>query len=343
MSTRSTIARIAVAAAATGVMVLALVGTGASQADSGPAYHRPASSAVTEQAEAHEHDHGPLDPSVQVAADESDGAQGLRVAGTSRPNFHLPFACKTTWRMGTYSGHANYGAVDLNWTGGEDAGKPVLASAAGTVTVSRNMGNRSYGNWIEIRHANGWKTRYAHLSQRRVAVGASVKAGQLIGNVGNTGNSYGAHLHYEQHSPAGSTKIAFEGRMISYSGTLTSRNCGGSNPGTNPPNANPYTVAKICGSSYRVIDRHQLDGAVVYLAWSNTYGKNCVTTIKTKNIGTKTKLTAALYVQGKTGKNEGGSFRYYAGPVKLAASRTCVKYGGSSGDSTWASSWGHCG
>ena len=50
---------------------------------------------------------------------------------------------------------------------------------------------------VEIRHANGFITRYAHLSKIRTSDGSHVVAGDVIGNIGSTGRSTGPHLHYE--------------------------------------------------------------------------------------------------------------------------------------------------
>ncbi len=77
-------------------------------------------------------------------------------------------------------------------------GTPVRATADGIVTrVGREDGG--YGNLIELRHANGIRTRYGHLSAfaRGVHVGAHVEQSETIGYVGSTGLSTGPHLHYE--------------------------------------------------------------------------------------------------------------------------------------------------
>jgi murein DD-endopeptidase MepM/ murein hydrolase activator NlpD len=77
-------------------------------------------------------------------------------------------------------------------------GAPVRATADGSVaTVGR--GDPGYGNLIELRHANGIRTRYGHLSgfAHGLRVGDRVQQGETIGYVGSTGLSTGPHLHYE--------------------------------------------------------------------------------------------------------------------------------------------------
>lgn len=74
-------------------------------------------------------------------------------------------------------------------------GARVYASAPGTVIHAGWKGG--YGKMVEIRHANGFVTRYAHLSKIRISEGGHVLAGDLIGNIGSTGRSTGPHLHYE--------------------------------------------------------------------------------------------------------------------------------------------------
>lgn len=74
-------------------------------------------------------------------------------------------------------------------------GKPIVAAFDGVVRVS--LYNRSYGNLIVVRHHNGLETYYAHMSHRIAQSGDSVRAGDTIGLCGNTGRSYGSHLHFE--------------------------------------------------------------------------------------------------------------------------------------------------
>jgi murein DD-endopeptidase MepM/ murein hydrolase activator NlpD len=75
------------------------------------------------------------------------------------------------------------------------SGTTVVAAAKGTVT--RSGWDFGYGNVVEVQHAEGFATRYAHLSKRRVNEGTSVTTGTRIGDVGSTGRSTGPHLHYE--------------------------------------------------------------------------------------------------------------------------------------------------
>ena len=74
-------------------------------------------------------------------------------------------------------------------------GTPVLASADGQVTTSGWSGG--YGLRVRVAHRDGLATSYSHLSRITVPIGSSVRQGELIGFVGSTGFSTGAHLHFE--------------------------------------------------------------------------------------------------------------------------------------------------
>ena len=76
-------------------------------------------------------------------------------------------------------------------------GTPILASGNGTIEQAGRKGH--YGNYVRIRHANGYQTAYGHLSRIAPGVrdGVKVRQGQVIGKVGSTGLSSGPHLHFE--------------------------------------------------------------------------------------------------------------------------------------------------
>ncbi|MBI1384184.1 MAG: peptidoglycan DD-metalloendopeptidase family protein [Rhizobiales bacterium] len=76
-------------------------------------------------------------------------------------------------------------------------GTPILAAGNGIVEESGWKGG--YGNYVRIRHANGYQTSYSHMSRIEgwVKKGVKVRIGQVIGAVGSTGSSTGPHLHYE--------------------------------------------------------------------------------------------------------------------------------------------------
>ena len=78
-----------------------------------------------------------------------------------------------------------------------DTGTPIMATSDGVVIHRGPKG--SFGNTVEIRHPNGWVTRYAHMSQFRsgVTVGTRVHQSDVIGYVGMSGLATGPHLHYE--------------------------------------------------------------------------------------------------------------------------------------------------
>jgi murein DD-endopeptidase MepM/ murein hydrolase activator NlpD len=95
-----------------------------------------------------------------------------------------------------WSGH-----LGIDIAAGE--GAPVYAADSGVVTMAQGGYNYGYGNVIQIDHGNGYSTVYAHLSVIGVGQCASVNAGQWIGSAGNTGNSQGAHLHFEVRQGGG--------------------------------------------------------------------------------------------------------------------------------------------
>ena len=87
------------------------------------------------------------------------------------------------------SGH--HGGTDF----GANLGTPIVASNSGVVVLARQLDLR--GNMVIIDHGGGVLTGYGHMSAFAVAEGQTVAAGQLIGEVGSTGLSTGAHVHWE--------------------------------------------------------------------------------------------------------------------------------------------------
>ena len=95
---------------------------------------------------------------------------------------------------------SKFGFRRYKWHYGTDLrlsiGDSVVSCYDGIVRIAK-YNYRGYGNYIIVRHHNGFETLYAHLSKRLVNVGDKVNAGQLIGLGGNTGHSSGPHLHFE--------------------------------------------------------------------------------------------------------------------------------------------------
>jgi murein DD-endopeptidase MepM/ murein hydrolase activator NlpD len=91
----------------------------------------------------------------------------------------------------------DYSAAHLGIDIAAVEGTTVFAADNGVVTLAAVGWNHGYGNVIMIDHGDGYATLYGHLSQINVATCQSVSAGQVIGLAGNTGNSFGAHLHFE--------------------------------------------------------------------------------------------------------------------------------------------------
>jgi murein DD-endopeptidase MepM/ murein hydrolase activator NlpD len=89
-----------------------------------------------------------------------------------------------------WSGH-----LGIDIAAGE--GAPVWASDSGVVTIAQGGWNGGYGNVVMIDHGNGYITVYGHLSQINVSPCQAIYSGQSIGLAGSTGNSTGAHLHFE--------------------------------------------------------------------------------------------------------------------------------------------------
>ncbi|MFC7975534.1 M23 family metallopeptidase [Streptomyces cinereoruber] len=138
------------------------------------------------------------------------------------PLFKAPFACGQKWTYSHHSAEVRQALDFVRSDGGGTAGAPVLASASGT--AYRYSQPSGAGNYIVIEHGGGWKTYYFHLSAYSVAHGAAVSQGRQIGTTGSTGNSSGAHIHYEQLYNGVGQPIRINGTSLApYPGSYGSR------------------------------------------------------------------------------------------------------------------------
>lgn len=131
-------------------------------------------------------------PTISVGRSGTSRVGGSSCSGGSVGSGGFSWPAGNTFLSGNdyYSGHL---AIDI--AAGE--GSPIYAADSGVVTMAAGGWNGGYGNVIQIDHGNGYATLYAHLSVINVSVCQSVGRGQTIGAAGNTGNSFGAHLHFE--------------------------------------------------------------------------------------------------------------------------------------------------
>lgn len=127
-----------------------------------------------------------------AAGSGPDAAAG---AGAGQPQLQWPVRGTVTsgfdWRRGADGREEFHEGIDI----AARAGDPVLAAAGGTMTrVERSP---RLGLYVEVDHGGGWSTRYAHLAEALVGVGAQVAAGQVLGRVGQSAETGGPHLHFE--------------------------------------------------------------------------------------------------------------------------------------------------
>ena len=110
----------------------------------------------------------------------------------SRERFTMPIDGQVTSRYGWRRGRAHKG-IDLDLRTGDN----VKVALDGKVRFAQYYGG--FGNVVVVRHNNGLETVYAHLSKILVKPNTYVYSGQVLGKGGNTGRSYGSHLHFEVH------------------------------------------------------------------------------------------------------------------------------------------------
>lgn len=114
----------------------------------------------------------------------------------------LPVSGRVSSNFGTrrdplQGGQRQHGGVDI----AAPRGTPIAAAATGKVVFAGRRGG--YGNLVEVEHADGRRTRYAHAEHLLVKPGDEVQRGQTIATVGSTGRSTGPHLHFEVRDQAG--------------------------------------------------------------------------------------------------------------------------------------------
>jgi murein DD-endopeptidase MepM/ murein hydrolase activator NlpD len=95
------------------------------------------------------------------------------------------------WRQSPFTGQKEFhSGLDIS----DSEGTPVIAPANGVVLEAGSV--KYMGRYLKLDHGRGCTTSYSHLSRFNVKPGDKVKRGQLVGLMGNTGNSTGPHVHY---------------------------------------------------------------------------------------------------------------------------------------------------
>lgn len=133
---------------------------------------------------------------ADMAAGDSTSLETLPKLTLDMTTAFVPTASRrisAPYGIRTYRMHRG---VDMGLCHGED--RTIVAAFTGVVTKVRNQGRRKgYGKYVILDHGNGLTTLYAHLASWKVNVGDTLQAGDTIGVGGNTGRSFGAHLHFE--------------------------------------------------------------------------------------------------------------------------------------------------
>lgn len=146
------------------------------------------------------------EPVVTPPTDNNTGGNGSNGNGGTTGGSSVIIGDNLLWPANSKVINSNYGyridpvggvlgdfhlGLDINGSTGD----PVYAAQGGTVI--RASWFSTYGNCIDIQHPSGLVTRYAHLSAYHVSVGDTVSQGQVIADIGATGNVTGPHLHFE--------------------------------------------------------------------------------------------------------------------------------------------------
>ncbi|MFD3512463.1 M23 family metallopeptidase [Streptomyces sp. NPDC058657] len=147
----------------------------------------------------------------KAARDKAESEERARVAAEKRAEAErlAKLAASYSMPVSSYTLTATYGQSGSMWSSGQhtgldfagQAGAPLKAVHGATVKSAGWSG--SYGYRIVLELPDGTEVWYCHLSQMSVSVGEKVSTGQVIGNMGATGNVSGVHLHLEVHTPGG--------------------------------------------------------------------------------------------------------------------------------------------
>lgn len=132
-----------------------------------------------------------FDPSLIPAAGAGELGYPLANIRQTQGYGSVPGACR-------YYRSCFHNGVDFGGT----IGTPVLAAEAGEVIAVGDNGKIQYGRYIVIKHGNNLSTLYAHLSRQAVTKGQTVARGEVIGYLGQTGYSFGPHLHFMVYQAA---------------------------------------------------------------------------------------------------------------------------------------------
>ncbi len=184
-------------------------------------------------------------------------------------------------------GQAGHNGLDFAVT----EGTPVYAAADGS--VDRSMFDPGgYGNYVRINHG-GYSTLYGHLSRANVTIGNKVRAGDVIGYSGNTGNSTGPHLHFELRDPS-KIRAGWPQGAVSPSGYFVA-----SEAENQPIEGNLEVGTDVLTVTASVLNMRlnpSMDGQVIGQLYSGAQVKN----VKNPQAGwIKVKLETEFYVWGE--------------------------------------------
>lgn len=148
--------------------------------------------------EIHQHEEVAADLRAKIQAEVAEATTGMPLPTGPLPT---PSAAGFIWPVeGTFTSPfgLRWGSMHEGIDIAAPEGTPIRAAASGTVIlVQSEYESGGYGNYTCVEHGGGLATCYAHQSSFATSSGASVGQGDVIGYVGNTGHSFGAHLHFE--------------------------------------------------------------------------------------------------------------------------------------------------